>query len=416
MCAEDYILATFSNIFQVFVIWRFVRIFLLPRVEKRVEMAGYVGYLVFALVTYFAFQNPPFNLVTSWLWFLLLTVTMYEGAWKKKALIATLIWAVGAMCDAVVSYLFYYYIGDAMIPQYIGILIALFYFICEVVVEKFMGDRGKGELYSSHIMLLGVPSVIAVMLGTLVVTNLNRRVLLVVEGCGGLCVSLMIFFIYHQMSKACEERIQREHMEEQVRMYQNQLELMQISQEKVRSLRHDIRHHLQVLYGMTEKGQQEKALHFLEEMQASLENPRQHILSGNDEVDTILNYNWDKAEQLGVKMDCKVRISKGLSIPMYDGSVLLGNLLENAIEAAARTEGGYVSLRLLGEKNMLALQVKNSYDGVLKKKGEQLVSTKGEKGHGIGLRNVRELVERRQGSFQLDYDEKEFRAEAVIYV
>ena len=89
-----------------------------------------------------------------------------------------------------------------------------------------MGDRGKGELYSSHIMLLGVPSVIAVMLGTLVVTNLNRRVLLVVEGCGGLCVSLMIFFIYHQMSKACEERIQREHMEEQVRMYQNQLELM----------------------------------------------------------------------------------------------------------------------------------------------------------------------------------------------
>lgn len=205
-------------------------------------------------------------------------------------------------------------------------------------------------------------------------------------------------------------------MEEQVRMYQNQLELMQISQEKVRSLRHDIRHHLQVLYGMTEKGQQEKALHFLEEMQASLENPRQHILSGNDEVDTILNYNWDKAEQLGVKMDCKVRISKGLSIPMYDGSVLLGNLLENAIEAAARTEDGYVSLRLLGEKNMLALQIKNSYDGVLKRKGGQLVSTKGEKGHGIGLRNVRELVERRQGSFQLDYDEKEFRAEAVIYV
>ena len=416
MCAEDYILATFSNIFQVFVIWRFVRIFFLPRVEKRVEMTGYAGYLAFTLAVFFVFQNPLCNMVTSWSGLLLLTIAMYEGTWKKKALIATLIWAVNVMCDAVVSYLFYDYIGDEMIPQYIGIFVALFFFVCEVVVEKFMGDRGKGELYSSHIMLLGVPSVIAVMLGTLVVTNLNHRVLLVVEGCGGLCVNLMIFFIYHQMSKACEERIQREHMEEQVRMYQNQLELMQISQEKVRSLRHDIRHHLQVLYGMTEKGQQEKALHFLEEMQASLENPRQHILSGNDEVDTILNYNWDKAEQLGVKMDCKVRISKGLSIPMYDGSVLLGNLLENAIEAAARTEDGYVSLRLLGEKNMLALQIKNSYDGVLKRKGGQLVSTKGEKGHGIGLRNVRELVERRQGSFQLDYDEKEFRAEAVIYV
>ena len=60
--------------------------------------------------------------------------------------------------------------------------------------------------------------------------------------------------------------------------------------------------------------------------------------------------------------------------------------------------------------------MKNSYDGVLKKRGEQFVSTKKEKGHGIGLRNVRELVERRQGSLQLDYDEKEFRVEVVIYV
>ncbi len=167
---------------------------------------------------------------------------------------------------------------------------------------------------------------------------------------------------------------------------------------------------------LEEKGQHEKILQFLQDMQVSLENPKQHIVSGNEEVDTIFNYYWDKAEQLGVKMDCKVSISKEISIPMYDSSVLLGNLLGNAIEAAAKTKDGYVSVRLLGEKKMLAMQVKNSYDGVLKKRGEQFVSTKKEKGHGIGLRNVRELVERRQGSLQLDYDEKEFRVEVVIYV
>ena len=86
-------------------------------------------------------------------------------------------------------------------------------------------------------------------------------------------------------------------------------------------------------------------------------------------------------------MDCKVSISKALSIPTYDTSVLLGNLLENAIEAAAKTKDGYVSVRFLAEKKVLALQVKNSYDGVIKKRGEQFVSTKKEAGHGIGLRN-----------------------------
>lgn len=416
MRTEDYILATFSNIFQILVVWRFVRIFFLPRVEKREEMAGYIGYLVFCLVVFFGFQNPLYNMVTSWGGLVLLTVVIYEGTWKKKALISTMIWTVYLMCDAVASYLFYDYIGGDMIPQYFGIFTALFLFICQLVVEKIMGERGKGDLNHSHIILLGVPAVSAVMLGVLVVTDLNHRVLLVVEGCGGICINLLIFFIYHRMAQEYEERIKKEHMEEQVRMYQNQLELMQVSQEKVRSLRHDMRHHLQVLYGMEEKGQHEKILQFLEDMQISLENPKQHIVSGNDEIDTILNYYWDKAEQLGVKMDCKVSISKGLSIPAYDSSVLLGNLLGNAIEAAARMKDGYVSVRILAEKNVLALQVKNSYDGVLKKRGEQFISTKEEKGHGLGLRNVRELVEKRQGSFQIDYDEKEFRVEVVLYV
>lgn len=416
MSTEDYILATFSNIFQILVVWRFVRIFFFPRVEKWEEMVGYIGYLVFSLAVFFGFQSPLCNMVTSWGGLLLLTVVMYEGTWKKKPLIATLIWTVHVMCDAVASYLFYDYMGGDMIPQYIGIFTALFLFISQIVVEKFMGDRGKGDLNHSHIILLGVTAVSAVMLGVLVVTDLNHRVLLVVEGCGGICINLLIFFIYHRMAQEYEERIKKEHMEEQVRMYQNQLELMQISQEKVRSLRHDMRHHLQVLYGMEEKGQHEKILQFLEDMQVSLENPKKHIVSGNDEIDTILNYNWDRAEQLGVKIDCKVSISKKLSIPAYDSSVLLGNLLGNAIEAAARMKDGYVSVRILAEKNVLALQVKNNYNGVLKKRGEQFISTKEEKGHGLGLRNVRELVEKRQGSFQIDYDEKEFRVEVVIYV
>lgn len=416
MSTEDYILATFSNIFQTLVIWRFVRIFFLPRVGKKGELAGYIGKLVFSLALFFVFQNPLCNMITSWSGLVLLTVVLYEGTWKKKTLIATLVWTINLICDAIVSYLFFDYIGDEMIPQYIGIFIALLFYICEVVVEKFMENRGKGDLNHSHIILLGVPLVSAVMLGVLVVTNLNHRVLLVVEGCGGLCINMLIFFIYHRMAKEYEERIQKEHMEEQVRIYQNQLELMQVSQEKVRSLRHDMRHHLQVLYDMAEKGQQENILCFLEDIRSSLENPKQHILSGNAEVDALLNYHWDKAERLGVRMDCKANISKELSIPIYDTSVLLGNLLENAIDAAAKTDDGYVSFRLLGEKNMLVLHVKNSYDGVVKRKGEQFISTKGEHGHGIGLRNVRNLAEERQGSFQVDYDEKEFRVKVVIYV
>ena len=66
MCTEDYILATFSNIFQMLVVWRFVRIFFLPRVEKKKEMMGYVVYLLVALAVFFVFQKPLYNIVVSW--------------------------------------------------------------------------------------------------------------------------------------------------------------------------------------------------------------------------------------------------------------------------------------------------------------------------------------------------------------
>lgn len=415
MCTEDYILATVTNGFRVLVVWQFVRIFFLPKVEKRKELVGYLLYLIFILSIFFCFQNPLFNILSNWLGLLVL-MSMYEGSWRKKGVVGSLIYAVNMMCDVVAAYLFWDYMTGTSISQIFSIFTTLFVFICQIFVTKLVGEQGKTEIKSPHITLIGVPIVSVIMLTFFVEANLNNRILLVVQGCGILFINILLFFVYYEISKGYEEQIQREHIEEQVRMYQNQLELMQISEKKVRSLRHDMRHHFQVLYAMTEKGQSEKVLQFLEEMQVSLENPKQHIATGKEEVDTIINYIWEKAEQLGIVMDCKVQISTSFSIRMYDSSVILGNLLENAIEAAAKTSKPYVSLRLLGEKNMLALHVKNSYDGVLKRNSSKFISLKKGSGHGLGLRNVRDLVEQKQGSFRMDYDEKEFRVEVVIYV
>lgn len=414
MCTEDYVLALITNFFRVLIIWRFMRIFFLTEIEKKKEAVGYLLYLVVTLTVFFVFQKPLYNILANWIGLLILS-GMYEGSKKKKALISTLIYAINMICDIVAAYLFADYIVGERISQVFSIFTTLFVFMCQILVEKLMGNQGKEELPSSNLILLGVPVVSVGMLAVLVVVNINHRLLLALEGCGVLCVNMLIFLIYYRMSKAYEQQLRQEHIKEQVRMYRNQLKVMQISEEKVRSLRHDMRHHLQVLYGMVEKGQQEKIVQFLEDMQVSLENPKQHIQTGKEEIDAIVNYNWDKAEQLGVRMDCKVNITKELSIPMYDSSVLLGNLLENAIEAAAKTKNAYISFRLLEEKDMLALEVKNSYNGTISKKGKQFFSTKREKDHGIGLYNVRNLVEQRQGSFHVNYDEKEFRVEVVIY-
>lgn len=245
--------------------------------SKRLEeIIGYLVYLAVTLSVFFSFQNPVCNILANWLGLLLLT-GMYEGSWKKKGLIGTSIYVVNMMCDVVAAYLFSDYVLGESISQIFSVFTTLFVFICQILVEKIMGDWGKAKLRLSDMILVVVPIVSVIMMTLLIVENLNHRVLMVAEGCGILFINMLLFFVYHQRFREYEERMQRERMEEEVRMYQNQLELIQASHEKVRSLRHDMRHHLQMLYVMAEKGQAAKIQLFLEEMMATLENPKQHV-------------------------------------------------------------------------------------------------------------------------------------------
>ena len=65
---------------------------------------------------------------------------------------------------------------------------------------------------------------------------------------------------------------------------------------------------------------------------------------------------------------------------------------------------------------MLVVQVKNSYIGKLRKKAKQILSTKNQKGHGIGLSNVRNLVESKNGRLKIEHDGKVFWVEAILYL
>lgn len=415
MSMEQCILAAFGNFLRALVIWRFIRVFFAPAVARKKEMLGYVCYFLVTLAVYLQFQFPLFNMVASWLGLVLLT-GMYQGSWKKKCLVGTMIYALNGACDAVAVYLYGDFSVGGLETEIVSVFTALFLYICEIFVEKFMGKRGKEEPSSVNMSLICVPVVSAILLLVSGVVDWNHQELVVLESVSILIINVVIFFIYEQLSNAYREQLQREQMEKQVRMYQNQLELLQDSKRKVQSLRHDMRHHLKSLYVMTKEGQQEKVLQYIEEMQVSLENPKQHVTTGNAELDAILNYSWDKAERLGIRMECKTSVSPSFSVSMYELSIILGNLLENAMEAAAKTKNPYISLKLIGEKEVLAVQVKNSYNGSVKKKGTQFVSTKEGKGHGVGLQSVQNLVEQKKGSVQISHDEKEFRVEVMIYV
>ena len=106
-----------------------------------------------------------------------------------------------------------------------------------------------------------------------------------------------------------------------------------------------------------------------------------------------------------------------IGMEMFDLSIVIGNLLDNAIRGAMESEQRSLNCIIYYEKGILRMQVKNSVKEKALRKGERYLSTKKKKeGHGIGLENVRYVVEKHQGDMEIISTDHEFQIQLFLYM
>ena len=90
---------------------------------------------------------------------------------------------------------------------------------------------------------------------------------------------------------------------------------------------------------------------------------------------------------------------------------------ENSIESARQTKEKRLDVSIELQQEVLRIQIENSYNGNLEMKNQRLLTTKKEKGlHGIGLENVRKIVEKHDGIMEICHDGNIFRVVLIIYM
>ena len=207
-----------------------------------------------------------------------------------------------------------------------------------------------------------------------------------------------------------------EHEARSVESYENQLNVMNKSEDMLHALRHDMKHHLQGIYSIAKQEENEDILEYLEQMQNSLINPKEYVKTGNPKMDAIINYIFSKAERFKIATEHNIKVSKKISLKPYELNIILGNLLENALDAANESSEKYIHLNMLENKGTLIIQVENSYSGNLVTYGKRLLSTKQGTNHGYGLSNVRKIVETHDGTMDISYDDTNFKVEIILYL
>lgn len=210
--------------------------------------------------------------------------------------------------------------------------------------------------------------------------------------------------------------VRSEGVQRQLEGYSNQLAVLKGTEEKVRGLQHDLKHHLNELMLLAERDEASEIKNYIRHMDSFMTNEGEHAASGNTDIDSLLNLMLEAAKRELRDVTCKVCIPDVLDIEPFDMNVILGNLIDNAVLAAKQTQEQSLHIKISYRMGMLLIAVENSYAGSLKKEGERYLSTKEDSaGHGRGIENVKRIVEKYDGHMQINHENNRFRVKIFLY-
>ena len=181
---------------------------------------------------------------------------------------------------------------------------------------------------------------------------------------------------------------------------------------------HDLHNHIGVLRQFLTHEKYGEAVRYLDELQAPVRNLTATVWTGDETADYLINSKAAMAEEAGIRFQAQVEFPRRTNIRSVDLCAILGNLLDNAIEAARQVpdpSGRTVALTIRRIHQMLVIKVENSFAAAPVQEGGELKTTKTEGGlHGWGLKSAQTAAEKYDGMVQAGVSGEVFRAVATL--
>lgn len=215
-----------------------------------------------------------------------------------------------------------------------------------------------------------------------------------------------------QENKQLQERTKLLELETQ--QYNNLLE----TTESLRTIKHDVHHHLATIHSLIQSKNQEQLLQYLNEYEQHFNLDYTITTTGNIVIDSILSTKIFHAKQQDIKLDFSIMLPD--SIPFSDValSALLGNLFDNALEACkylSPEQERWIHFQMKVQEDMLVIHMENIFDGIIKKdKNDTYISRKKEASHGIGLKRIHTLVEEANGFMEIRHNNHIFTVHIMV--
>lgn len=204
-------------------------------------------------------------------------------------------------------------------------------------------------------------------------------------------------------------------VELQTEQAQKHLDEVRSIHREMRGYKHDFHHHLQALKGQIETGQYKRALQYIDELDADIMNMDTLLKTGNVSADAILSAKLGQAKAIGANITVKASIPDKLSLSDVELSIILGNLLDNAVEACSTMpqDMRFIRLYISMKGTMLYFSMLNSAKEKKQKKGRLFSSNKSGL-HGFGLRRAEAIIQEHGGWCKYNSEDGAFSTEFLV--
>lgn len=224
-----------------------------------------------------------------------------------------------------------------------------------------------------------------------------------ISSIGLLYLNILIILYAEQAKTASDERLQAELAEHHYSMQEQYYEQLRTEQEETRAMFHDISKYMQAMRTLAAETNVVEVNQMMAETQELFESLTTVVDVGNSVVSVIINEYRDISEDVEIPFDYDISIPQNLGISAVDLYILLGNTLENAVEAcmSVPAEERYIRIQMRTYRSMLFYQIENPCTK------EYSQRSRG-KNHGYGLQNVRKCVEKYNGHMSILQDGNKF--------
>lgn len=181
---------------------------------------------------------------------------------------------------------------------------------------------------------------------------------------------------------------------------------------------HDFHNHIGVLHQLLSHKKLDEAMQYLDELQIPIREMTDTVWTNDDTIDYLINSKAAAAKERGIQYQVQVEFPHHTNLRSADLCAILGNLLDNALEAAGQIpekKKRFINLTIRRINQMLIIKVENSFTAPPVITGNEIKTSKKENGlHGWGLKSARTAAEKYDGIVQTSYDENVFRAVVTL--